>query len=296
MASIINAATSGGLVTSADTSGVLQLQTASTTAVTVDASQNVGIGTSSPSYKLDVAGNIKATVSGGGTPLAISSGSFCGFSITGSGSDQFIAFNDGATNRAVIGVDFSNANAFVINSGGGSFGTQFVLDTSGRLSLGSTLGIGGATPSASGVGITFPPTANPSTDANTLDDYEEGTWTPSLGGNTTYNSQSGNYIKIGKMVFVEAQIFVNSIGTGSTSIVSGLPFTSATQVGARSTLSVSSFYSTANNVIFMALYLNSAATTAQFQGIAAAGTSVTTIAIFGNNTDVYFSGCYPAAN
>jgi len=41
MASIINAATSGGLISTADTSGILQLQTASTTAVTVDASQNV---------------------------------------------------------------------------------------------------------------------------------------------------------------------------------------------------------------------------------------------------------------
>ena len=41
MASIINAATSGGLISTADTSGILQLQTAGTTAVTVDASQNV---------------------------------------------------------------------------------------------------------------------------------------------------------------------------------------------------------------------------------------------------------------
>jgi hypothetical protein len=48
MASIINAATSGGLITTADTSGILNIQTAGTTAITVDAAQNVGIGTSSP--------------------------------------------------------------------------------------------------------------------------------------------------------------------------------------------------------------------------------------------------------
>jgi len=54
MASTINASTSSGIVQTADTSGVLQLQTASTTAVTVDASQNVGIGTTSPSSKLEV--------------------------------------------------------------------------------------------------------------------------------------------------------------------------------------------------------------------------------------------------
>ena len=47
MASTINAATTGGggVSTSADASGILQLQTGGTTAVTIDASQNVGIGT-----------------------------------------------------------------------------------------------------------------------------------------------------------------------------------------------------------------------------------------------------------
>jgi hypothetical protein len=56
MAVTINASTSAGLVQTADTSGVLALQTAGTTAVTVDASQNVGIGTSSPTVKLHVSG------------------------------------------------------------------------------------------------------------------------------------------------------------------------------------------------------------------------------------------------
>jgi hypothetical protein len=56
MAVTINASTSAGLVQTADTSGVLQLQTANTTAVTVDASQNVGIGTASPTNRLHVFG------------------------------------------------------------------------------------------------------------------------------------------------------------------------------------------------------------------------------------------------
>jgi len=56
MASTLNASTSGagGVITTADSSGVLQLQTAGTNAVTVDASQNVGIGTTSPTYKVDI--------------------------------------------------------------------------------------------------------------------------------------------------------------------------------------------------------------------------------------------------
>ena len=58
MASIINALSSGagGLVTSGDTSGVLQLQNNSSASVTLDASGNVGIGTTSPTVKLDVNG------------------------------------------------------------------------------------------------------------------------------------------------------------------------------------------------------------------------------------------------
>jgi hypothetical protein len=54
LASIINASTSAGLISTADTSGILQLQTANTTALTVDASQNVGIGTASPASKLHI--------------------------------------------------------------------------------------------------------------------------------------------------------------------------------------------------------------------------------------------------
>ena len=41
MASIINASTSSGIVQTADTSGILQLQTANTTALNIDASQNL---------------------------------------------------------------------------------------------------------------------------------------------------------------------------------------------------------------------------------------------------------------
>jgi len=60
MASTINASTSSGLVNTADTSGVLQLQTASTAAVTIDASQNVGIGTASPTDNLYISRSTNA--------------------------------------------------------------------------------------------------------------------------------------------------------------------------------------------------------------------------------------------
>jgi hypothetical protein len=96
----------------------------------------------------------------------------------------------------------------------------------------ATIGVGGATPAASGAGISFPATASASSDANTLDDYEEGTWTPSLIGSSssptiTYDYRSGIYIKIGRLVIAQFGIKVNSISGGSGAAqISGLPFTS----------------------------------------------------------------------
>lgn len=92
----------------------------------------------------------------------------------------------------------------------------------------TTMGVGGATPAASGSGITFPATQSASTDANTLDDYEEGTFTPtfaSSGGSiTTYNS-NGYYIKVGKLVFVQLYCNVTSVGSASGTLnFAGLPF------------------------------------------------------------------------
>ncbi len=62
MPSIINATTSTGLVTTADNSGSLQLATNNgTTAVTIDTSQNVGVGTTSPAVKFEVSGTVVAS-------------------------------------------------------------------------------------------------------------------------------------------------------------------------------------------------------------------------------------------
>jgi len=71
MASTINGTSTGngGLITTGDDSGVLQLQTNETTAVTIDASQNVGVGTASPSAKLDVRGIARVNEDNAGTKV-----------------------------------------------------------------------------------------------------------------------------------------------------------------------------------------------------------------------------------
>ena len=81
-------------------------------------------------------------------------------------------------------------------------------------------------------GIKFPATAVPSADANTLDDYEEGTWTPTLtrtGSNYAYTEQTGKYTKIGLVVTVSGYIQLGAITTQGTeyNMVGGLPFTAS---------------------------------------------------------------------
>lgn len=88
-----------------------------------------------------------------------------------------------------------------------------------------------ALPVLSGGGISFPATQVPSADANTLDDYEEGTFTPALkfGGNSvgmTYTNQAGRYTKIGNRV--DVCIIANLLTKGSSTTaatITGLPFT-----------------------------------------------------------------------
>ncbi len=106
-------------------------------------------------------------------------------------------------------------------------GTNGVTTNSGTLISASTIGVGGATPSASGSGITFPATQSASSDANTLDDYEEGTWTPVVKLGSTVNTSSGvnaTYTKIGRVVYIQCTIAtITKSGTGDLS-VDGLPF------------------------------------------------------------------------
>ncbi len=97
----------------------------------------------------------------------------------------------------------------------------------------TTMGVGGATPSTSGSGITFPATQSASTNANTLDDYEEGTWTPNQGSGLTVNgafSSTGRYVKIGRLVYVEGtQLGTTNIAVGAVGMIcSNLPFTPTT--------------------------------------------------------------------
>jgi len=116
---------------------------------------------------------------------------------------------------------------------GSATNVAMVLDTAGTVKAYSTISVGNVTPSASGAGITFPATASASSDANTLDDYEEGTFDVTLtpaSGSITLNSglNSLAYTRVGRLVTCTGNIVVSSVSTPTGSItLGGLPFSVA---------------------------------------------------------------------
>ena len=211
MASSINASTTAGVVTTADTSGVLNIQTAGTTAIAIDASQAVTMA--------------------------------------------------------------------------------------GRTSNPTTISVGGATPSTSGAGITFPATQSASTDANTLDDYEEGTWTIGIafGGASvgiTYGATSGSYVRVGRQVTVTGIVILTNKGSSvGAATLTGLPFTNANTAAAYAAVALRF-----SNITFagqVQAYTNIGTTTISFENVSIAGvTSGLTNTNFANNSDVLICVTY----
>jgi hypothetical protein len=213
MASIISAGTTSGtsLNLSGDTSGVLQLASnGSTTAVTITTAQDVGIGTASPSSKLDVSsatGNTTLTVTNTTGTLQLQQNS-----------------NDGYINMTGTGnIVFRSSVSYV---------ERMRLPSAGGLQVVNCVSVGNATPAASGAGITFPASQSASSDANTLDDYEEGTWTPTVSystsdGDLSYVAQVGTYAKVGRQVTCLLRLRWSETTASGNISVTGLPFTSA---------------------------------------------------------------------
>lgn len=156
-------------------------------------------------------------------------------------------------------------------------------DNSGNQTITGLIDISGASAGQ----IKFPATQNASSNVNTLDDYEEGTWTPSLGGTATYGSQSGTYTKIGKVVYISCFLSVSLIGTGSTYVISGLPFTAS---GVAS-FAVSEWTSAAGSFVYVGANVNSA-TISLTASTAATASLNTSPAFFGNGAQIKLSGFY----
>jgi hypothetical protein len=166
----------------------------------------VGVGTTSPNGKLHVAGtNGQLRISGSGyvvNPAEMTLGQYTStlgyLQVPGGSTGEIQIWNGGSSGV----VAFNNYG----------------------------IGLGGVSPS-SGAGIRFPATQSASSDANTLDDYEEGTWTPTdaSGAGLSLSNTSGNcfYTKVGRTVTVSFRLTYPSTASGSVAVIGGLPFLSA---------------------------------------------------------------------
>lgn len=208
MASIINASSSGsgGIVQTADASGVLQLQSNGTVALSISGAATTFGG----NMLLETSGNPSMTVK-----------------TTGAGNNPWYRLQADTNYWDVLGV-FSDANDTLRIRYNGS--DKMILNNGGIVAL------AGGDSDATGTGVTFPATQNASTNANTLDDYEEGSWTATIttsGSSYSYSAQAGVYVKIGKLVHFSFQININTVssnGSGTFNI-GGLPFVQGTNYG-----------------------------------------------------------------
>jgi hypothetical protein len=148
-----------------------------------------------------------------------------------------------------------------------------------------TLSTGNLIIGTAGQGIDF--SADPAAAGMTselLDDYEEGTWTPVLGGTTgqsgqTYTRQLGQYTKVGRKVTVTWDVICSNVGTMTgNAALRELPFTVGNNQGYRAGLSVGEFSGLATIVSIFSGITSENTTDLQIRTSATAATSVSSIA------------------
>jgi hypothetical protein len=199
---------------------------------------NVGINTTNPDY-----GSFGATEKILGITGVATNRARLSFQNTATGTTGVsgtIAFFNSTTQLAALDViadGATNSGRYAFNTNNaGTFAERMRITCDGTVLIGRTT----TTPNGGELqlsgGITFPATQVAKSDANTLDDYEEGTWTPNQGAGLTVVgafASSAVYTKVGRLVTVSAKF------SGATSIAvtaggilcTNLPFTVGTLTG-----------------------------------------------------------------
>jgi len=138
--------------------------------------------------------------------------------------------------------------------------------------------------------LQFPATQNASADANTLDDYEEGTFTNSLGGTDTFTVNIGTYTKVGRLISIQGSVTVNVIGTGSATVLSGFPFTNGASHSLPIAIGPSDTLATA--VVSVVGVIQASSTNMLMRSRTAANAADASNNIFQNGASLNFNGCY----
>jgi hypothetical protein len=183
-----------------------------TTAMTLNAT-GLGVGVASPAYKLDV--------------LGAGNSGIVGITTTGQVSSLRLrqTQNLGANTRnweiRTNGLAYGNLEfACGASQQSDTYTASMIVDLAGNVGIGVQPSAGkGCLQLVSG--INFPATPVASSDVNTLDDYKEGMWVPTLNAGT-FSAASCRYTKIGNMVTI---FFDVTVGTGGGSQITNLPFT-----------------------------------------------------------------------
>lgn len=214
---------------------------------------------------------------------AAASGQTASVTFSTNGLSRWLLFKRSeAEAGANAGSDFSIA---AFNDAGSFLSTPLTINRANGL---ITLGAGQ---------LQFPATQNPSSDANTLDDYEEGTWTPTLTfGNLavgmTYANRSGTYCKVGRQVSLVGTFALSAKGSSTgTARLGGLPFTSMAQDGGSFIAGYTANLSTITGAVMGTL--GASATTANLTN-GNGNPSNLSDTNFANNSQINFAGTYHA--
>ena len=156
------------------------------------------------------------------------------FHLDGSNGQSLVKYKNAGTAKWDVGIDpdgSGNQKSHVDDwcmYNGGTYGVVISGNGSNQFGIGTQAGIALSGAEIPNDGIQFPATQNAISSPNNLDDYEEGTWTPSMSdGTNTASGQivGGFYTKIGRMVHVMAYVKITNLGSVSGDLrVNGLPY------------------------------------------------------------------------
>lgn len=239
----------------------------------------------SEQYANSAYSTLASTISAGATSLSVAAGHGARFPATGDFRikiDSEIMICTARSTDVLTVTRGAESTTAASHTAGAA--VNHVLTRGGLLALLTSVGLG------TNGQIAFPATQNPSADANTLDDYEEGTWTPVVGGTATYTAQAGTYTKIGNRIHILGHLNVNVIGTGSPNTVSGFPFSDADATG--SPMGISLWLSLAITPVYLVLIMITGSTTAQMYGATAASANLALSNALSSGADLYFGGTY----